>query len=69
MEQNGLYGIVVCFRTVMPNEHTRVTLPGINEDPLSSYINANWIRVSTTLSHQTNCDITFMDVCMLTICQ
>ncbi|KAF0301674.1 Receptor-type tyrosine-protein phosphatase R [Amphibalanus amphitrite] len=32
------------YKTVLPNEHTRVTLPGVNEDPLSSYINANWIR-------------------------
>ncbi|XP_037086628.1 tyrosine-protein phosphatase non-receptor type 5-like [Pollicipes pollicipes] len=40
------------YKTVMPNEHTRVTLPGVNEDPLSSYINANWIRAKGLLERR-----------------
>ena len=32
-----------CFYT---DEHSRVVLPDADEDPLSAYINANYIRVS-----------------------
>ncbi|XP_006812233.1 tyrosine-protein phosphatase non-receptor type 5-like [Saccoglossus kowalevskii] len=32
------------YRTILPNLHTRVILPEINSDPLSTYINANYIR-------------------------
>ncbi|ELU06625.1 hypothetical protein CAPTEDRAFT_168672 [Capitella teleta] len=32
------------YRTIIPNEHSRVKLPEINQDPVSSYINANYIR-------------------------
>lgn len=33
------------FETIIPNEATRVRLPQINSDILSTYINANYIRV------------------------
>ncbi|XP_078335029.1 tyrosine-protein phosphatase non-receptor type 5-like isoform X2 [Crassostrea virginica] len=32
------------YRTIIPNEHSRVILPDSEWDPLSSYINANYIR-------------------------
>ncbi|XP_037070484.1 tyrosine-protein phosphatase non-receptor type 5-like [Pollicipes pollicipes] len=32
------------YNTVIPNEHSRVLLPARPEDPLSTYINANWIK-------------------------
>nr|XP_002127798.1 uncharacterized protein LOC100187461 isoform X1 [Ciona intestinalis] len=33
------------YRSILPNEHSRVKLPVVNDnDPLSSYINANYIR-------------------------
>ncbi|XP_035825940.1 tyrosine-protein phosphatase non-receptor type 5 [Aplysia californica] len=33
------------YKTIIPNEHSRVVLPDIDNDPLNSYINANYIRV------------------------
>lgn len=41
-------GIKNRYRSVLPNSQTRVVLPG-SDDPLNSYINANYIRVSTFL--------------------
>ncbi|KAK3792491.1 hypothetical protein RRG08_057143 [Elysia crispata] len=32
------------YKTIIPNEHSRVLLPDIDNDPLNSYINANYIR-------------------------
>ncbi|XP_069133891.1 tyrosine-protein phosphatase non-receptor type 5-like [Argopecten irradians] len=32
------------YKTIVPNEHSRVILPDSEWDPLSSYINANYIR-------------------------
>ncbi|KAL8565342.1 hypothetical protein ACOMHN_029037 [Nucella lapillus] len=32
------------YKTIIPNEHTLVVLPDADQDPLSSYINANYIR-------------------------
>ncbi|XP_048779447.1 tyrosine-protein phosphatase non-receptor type 5-like [Ostrea edulis] len=32
------------YRTIIPNEHSRVILPDSEWDPLSSYINANYIK-------------------------
>ncbi|KAL3842620.1 hypothetical protein ACJMK2_020613 [Sinanodonta woodiana] len=32
------------YKTIIPNEHSRVVLPDSEWDPLSSYINANYIR-------------------------
>lgn len=32
------------YRTILPNEHSRVKLEEINDDPLSAYINANYIK-------------------------
>ncbi|OWF52370.1 tyrosine-protein phosphatase non-receptor type 5-like [Mizuhopecten yessoensis] len=32
------------YKTIIPNEHSRVILPDSEWDPLSSYINANYIR-------------------------
>ncbi|KAK7481506.1 hypothetical protein BaRGS_00027268 [Batillaria attramentaria] len=32
------------YKTIIPNEHSRVILPDADQDPLSSYINANYIR-------------------------
>ncbi|XP_025087160.1 receptor-type tyrosine-protein phosphatase R-like isoform X2 [Pomacea canaliculata] len=32
------------YKTIIPNEHSRVILPNTDDDPLSSYINANFIR-------------------------
>ncbi|XP_041367700.1 tyrosine-protein phosphatase non-receptor type 7-like [Gigantopelta aegis] len=32
------------YKTIIPNEHSRVILPDEESDPLSSYINANYIR-------------------------
>lgn len=36
-------GIKNRYKTIVPNESTRVNLPILNNDPLSSYINANYI--------------------------
>ncbi|XP_059177382.1 receptor-type tyrosine-protein phosphatase R-like [Physella acuta] len=32
------------YKTIIPNEHSRVILPDIDCDPLNSYINANYIK-------------------------
>ncbi|XP_047347124.1 tyrosine-protein phosphatase non-receptor type 5-like isoform X2 [Vespa velutina] len=37
-------GIKNRYCTVLPNPQSRVVLPGSSDDPLSSYINANYIR-------------------------
>ncbi|KAK2153231.1 hypothetical protein LSH36_304g09034 [Paralvinella palmiformis] len=37
-------GIKNRYRTIIPNEATRVILPEVDGDPLSTYINANYIR-------------------------
>lgn len=37
-------GIKNRYKAIVPNETTRVNLPMINNDPLSSYINANYIN-------------------------
>jgi receptor-type tyrosine-protein phosphatase R len=38
-------GVKNRYCTVLPNPQSRVILPGSSEDPLASYINANYIRV------------------------
>ncbi|XP_070555065.1 tyrosine-protein phosphatase non-receptor type 7-like [Ptychodera flava] len=32
------------YRTILPNPNSRVLLPEVNDDPLSTYINANYVR-------------------------
>ncbi|XP_070200024.1 receptor-type tyrosine-protein phosphatase R-like [Littorina saxatilis] len=32
------------YKTIIPNEHSRVILPDADQDPLTAYINANYIR-------------------------
>lgn len=40
-------GVKNRYCSVLPNPQSRVVLPGSADDPLSSYINANYIRVRT----------------------
>lgn len=39
------------YRSILPNEHSRVRLSLPMDDPLASYINANYVRVSVFWSH------------------
>jgi protein tyrosine phosphatase len=51
------------YRSILPNERSRVRLPVGNEDLLAGYINANYVRVSTSnmeLSVHLNCFEYFM---------
>jgi receptor-type tyrosine-protein phosphatase R len=41
-------GIKNRYRSILPNERSRVRLPVGNEDLLTGYINANYVRVSTS---------------------
>jgi len=37
------------YRSILPNERSRVRLPVGNEDLLAGYINANYVRVSSDM--------------------
>ena len=52
------YIALLCLFYVFPDEHSRVKLPEIDNDQISGYINANYIRVSIILIlfSSTNCN-------------